>query len=50
MSIFSVLYNTGKGIEEIPFEEIRVEQNDLIDVHSDISEKKLFARVANAPI
>lgn len=51
MKVFSILYNTGKSVDEIPFEEVRVNKGDLISIkNSGISDKPLFGRVENVPV
>ena len=50
MEIFSILYNTGKGVEEVPFSEERVDVGSYKLVTSEFSENKLFAKIDNVPI
>ena len=51
MKIFTILYNTGKKVEEIPFEEIRINKGDYISVKSsDLSDKPLFGQIEHVPV
>lgn len=43
MKINWILYNTGNGIEEVPFEEIRLNQGDFVIIpKSEISDSPMF--------
>ena len=51
MKIFTILYNTGKGADEVPFEEKRINLNDLVIVKdSDLSDTALLAKVSHVPV
>jgi hypothetical protein len=51
MKVFTILYNTGKSVDEIPFEEVRINKGDLISIKkSELSDKPLFGRIENVPV
>ena len=51
MTIDSILYNTGKEIQEVPVREVRMEVGDKVQVRgSKLSERPLFAEIVDFPV